>query len=90
MGPRGTEEGSVNLGAVPGGVEVQILAVQGGQGLRSRLACLGFLPGAHLRVIQNSWHGPMLVAVCDTRVALGRGEASKILVERLSRNNDGS
>ena len=79
---------SINLGAVPSGESVQIRAVQGGHSLLSRLASLGFTPGAHLRVIQNFGRGPMLVALRDTRVALGRGEAGKILVERLAGGND--
>jgi ferrous iron transport protein A len=73
-----------NLGAVPNGESVQIRAVQGGFSLLSRLASLGFTIGAHLRVIQNCGHGPILVSVRDTRVALGRGEAMKILVERVA------
>ena len=63
--------------------------VQGGHGVLSRLAALGFTPGARLRVIQNFGHGPILVALRDTRVALGRGEASKILVECIAGENDG-
>ena len=51
---------------------------------------MGFTPGARLRVIQNRGRGPLIVAVRDTRVALGRGEAEKILVERLAGNGDGS
>jgi len=78
------------LGDVPDGVEVQILEVQSGQALRSRLACLGFLPGARLRVIQNTRHGPVLVVVRSSRVALGRGEAGRILVQPVPLKNDGS
>jgi len=73
---------------VPSGESVQIRAVQGGHSLLSRLASLGFTPGAHLRVIQNFGHGPMLVALRDTQVALGRGEASKIFVERVAGENN--
>ena len=40
--------------------------------------------GAPLVVLQNPGHGPMLVNVRDTRIALGRGEAMKILVEETS------
>jgi ferrous iron transport protein A len=72
------------LSAVRGGESARIRQLAGGQGLMRRLAPLGFVPGARLRVIQNLGRGPMLVAVCDTRVALGRGEADKILVERLA------
>jgi ferrous iron transport protein A len=48
--------------------------------LRSRLAALGFTPGAVVKMLQNLGHGPILVTVRDTRIALGRGEARRIWV----------
>ncbi len=77
------------LSAVPGGESVRIRRLAGGQAFLSRLAPLGFIPGARLRVIQNPGRGPLLVAVRDTRVALGRGEADKILVERWAGEDGG-
>ena len=41
----------------------------------------GFTPGAEVTVIQNRSSGPIIVMVRDTRIALGRGEASKVEVE---------
>jgi ferrous iron transport protein A len=52
----------------------------GGVDFRSRVAALGFTPGVEIRMLQNRGHGPVLVTLRDTRIALGRGEASKILV----------
>lgn len=72
----------MSLGAVRTGESVQIRSVQGGRQVLSRLASLGFTPGAQLRVVQNFGHGPIIVSLRDTRVALGRGEASKILVDK--------
>jgi ferrous iron transport protein A len=57
--------------------------MKGGHHFLSRLASLGFTPGAQLKVVQNYGHGPIIVNLRDTRVALGRGEAAKILVEQL-------
>jgi ferrous iron transport protein A len=51
-----------------------------GAGFRSRLAALGFTPGTRIKMLQNRGHGPIIVTVRDTRIALGRGEACKILV----------
>ena len=48
----------------------------------NRLASLGLTPGAQVDMTQNYGHGPLIVIVRGTRVALGRGEASKIFVER--------
>ena len=82
-------ETRTKLSAIHGGESARIRQLAGGQVFMSRLAPLGFIPGARLRVIQNLGRGPLLVAVRDTRVALGRGEADKILVERLAGEDDG-
>jgi ferrous iron transport protein A len=78
-----------SLGAVRKGEAARIRKMQGGHGFLSRLASLGFTPGTHLRVVQNYGHGPIIVSVRDTRVALGRGEAEKILIERVAAGDDG-
>jgi ferrous iron transport protein A len=43
---------------------------------------MGLAENASLAVLQNSGYGPVLVLVRETRLALGRGEAAKVLVER--------
>jgi len=48
-----------------------------------RMVSLGFTPGTEVTLLQNYGRGPLLVTVRDTRVALGRGEALKVLVEAL-------
>lgn len=73
-------EHGLSLGRIKSGSWVQIEQMRGGHNFLSRLASLGFTPGARLRVLQNYGHGPIIVSVRDTRVALGRGEAEKILV----------
>jgi ferrous iron transport protein A len=55
--------------------------LRGGKEFANRIATLGFTVGAEIAVIQNYGCGPIMVAVRDTRVALGRGEAAKVLVE---------
>ena len=59
--------------------------LRGGRGFASRLAGMGVSVGCQVEVLQNSAYGPLLVLVRDTRIALGRGEASKILVRELER-----
>ncbi len=54
--------------------------IAGGRGLTSRLAILGFTPGARVNMVQNFGRGAIIVMVRDTRIALGRGEAQKIIV----------
>lgn len=48
----------------------------------TRLVSLGFTPGAEVSMTQNYGHGPLIVTVRGTSVALGRVEAAKIFVER--------
>lgn len=47
-----------------------------------RLVSLGFTPGAQVSMTQNYGHGPLIVTVRGTSIALGRIEAAKIFVER--------
>ena len=59
-----------------------VCELDGGRGVVGRLAALGFTPEAEVTMVQNFGHGPLIVAVRDTRIALGRGEAGKIRVVR--------
>jgi ferrous iron transport protein A len=78
-----TIPGSISLSAVEKGRWASIQQIRGGHNFLSRLASLGFTPGARLRIVQNYGRGPLIVSLRDTRVALGRGEASKIVVQVL-------
>lgn len=51
----------------------------------NRLASLGFTPGAQVDMTQNYGHGPLIVTVRGARVALGRGEAAQVFVERITK-----
>ena len=64
----------------PGEVGI-VRQLGGGRGFLSRLAALGFTLGAEVTMVQNFGHGPLIVNIRDTRIALGRGEAAKVLVE---------
>jgi len=59
----------------------QVHELAGGRGFVCRLAALGLTPGARIKMVQNFGHGPLIVLVRETRLALGRGEAMKVLVE---------
>ena len=83
------KQNCMNLGTVRGGESAQIIKMQGGHHFLSRLASLGFTPGARLKMVQNYGHGPLIVKLRDTRVALGRGEAETILVEPVAEAQDG-
>ena len=61
------------------GQPLRLICVHGGRLLNHRLAELGLTPGTTLRVVQDSG-GPLLLAVRDSRLALGRGMARKVEV----------
>jgi len=67
-----------------------IRALQGGHSLVSRLAALGFTPGAPVTMVRNPGHGPLIVSVRGTRVALGRGEAARVLLLKQETPHDGA
>ncbi|MGC9469845.1 MAG: FeoA family protein [Anaerolineae bacterium] len=57
-------------------------ALEGGHRFISRLAALGFTPGAPVTVMRNYGRGPIIVSVRGAQIALGRGEAGRIKVHR--------
>jgi len=69
------------LSMVNPGEEVRLVAIQGGWGVRRRLADMGLTPGEKVWVVQSGPSGPLVIAVRDSRLALGRGMAHKIIVE---------
>lgn len=62
------------------GKKAVIRRLEGGRLVLSRLAALGFTPGAVVTVLRSSNHGPLLVSLRGSRVALGQGEAASIFV----------
>ena len=59
-----------------------IHSIEGGSALTSRLAGMGIVVNARFRIAQFSG-GLIVIQVADTRIALGRGEASKIMVYKI-------
>lgn len=72
----------VSLDQMRSGSWVIIQSIDGDKKFVRRAAGRGFTPEAALLVIQNFGIGPLIVFLCDTQVALGRGEAKKIIVRR--------
>jgi ferrous iron transport protein A len=72
----------VPLSALAPGEQGVVVTLAAGRRLMSRMASLGFTPGARVSVVQNFGHGPLIAMVRDARIALGRGEALRIHVRR--------
>ena len=68
------------LDELPPGATGVVETLGGGRGVTSRLIALGFTPGAEVTVMHNRGRGAVIVLVRDGRVALGRGQAQKILI----------
>lgn len=69
------------------GETVALVAIHAGDTLRQRLTELGLHIGMTLRVVQGERSGALIVAVKnDTRLALGRGMAQKMMVTRAPRS----
>jgi ferrous iron transport protein A len=69
------------LADLPKGTTAIFIAIQSGREAAGRLSSLGFTPGARISILQNYGHGPLVVSVRGSRVALGREEARRILIQ---------
>ena len=63
------------------GQEAVVGLLSGGEVLTGRLAAMGIIPGTRIKLLRKS-RGQIIVLASDTRVALGKGQAEKILVRR--------
>ncbi len=69
------------LGFLAPGEAGVIKEVAGGIRIKEKLRDMGMTKGKTLRMIQNNACGPVIVALEEARLALGRGMAQKVLVE---------
>lgn len=66
------------------GETVMLSEIRAGNRVRQRLAELGLTLGMEVRIVQGDLNGPVILAVKnDTRLAIGRGMAQKIVVTPL-------
>lgn len=77
----GLGAGLCPLSDLEAGTTGTVRELRGGREFAGRVAGMGIAIGATLRVVQNYGEGPIMIDVRDTRLALGRGEAMKIVVE---------
>lgn len=74
---------NVAISDLGSGTRAIVRDIQGGKNIISRLSAMGLSVGSELEVLENRGQGPVLVRVRGTRIALGRGEALKIIVEEI-------
>ena len=80
--PHRREPEVVPLTALNAGEHGTVVRLSGGHGLLGRMTSLGFTPGADVNVVRNYGRGPLIAQVRGARIALGRGEADRVLVRR--------
>jgi Fe2+ transport system protein FeoA len=68
------------LSTAKAGESVRVVRIDAGRGLNSRLASMGLVANAELRVVSNGHPGPFVLIVKEAKVVLGRGVAQKIVV----------
>jgi len=78
-GARAAEPAVMPLSAARPGQELVLVGVEGGRGLRQRLAEMGLLEGCRLTVL-SAGRGPMVVEVRGSRLVLGHGTVGRIRV----------
>ncbi|MCX6053751.1 MAG: FeoA family protein [Chloroflexi bacterium] len=72
----------ISLNKLSPGEQGTVLSFTDDRLVTNRLASLGFTPGVVIDMTQNYGHGPLIVTVRGTRVALGRDEAARIFVQQ--------
>lgn len=76
------KKGEMSLTELEDGQIAVIVSVLGGKMLTKRLADLGITSGTEVKIIRRTlFSGPVQVEVAGSRLVLGRGLASKIMVE---------
>lgn len=74
----------MTLAMLAEGEKARLVGVRGGHQLRKRLADLGLNAGMAVQVVRRNPAGPLILGVKDSRLALGRGMADKVMVELIS------
>lgn len=67
------------LSLVGVGESFEVVGIYGGGRADRKFADMGFVPGAKGRVVYRQDHGPILVELKGSRLALGRGMAGRIM-----------
>ena len=81
----GSSEGAktrVSLAELGDGVAGVVVQIAGGRGAASRLDAMGVRPGVHITKMNGlGAKGPVTMRIGHSRIAVGYGMASKVIVE---------
>ncbi len=71
---------SIPLTEAKDGTHVAVVALRGGGSFQEKVSSMGLYAGCKVEVLVRGSEGRMLIAVNDTRIALGHGMAEKVIV----------
>ncbi len=72
------------LGLLSTGEVATVVEIVAGRYMGIRIEDMGVREGKVVEVLNNEGHSPLLIKVNDSRIAMGRGMAMKIMVRRIS------
>lgn len=75
-----TDSGIVQLLDAPKDTPMEIVALDGGRNMLQKLTAMGLTHHAVVRVMCGGGSGPMVIEVRGSRVGLGQGISSRIMV----------
>ncbi|MCD4707611.1 MAG: ferrous iron transport protein A [Candidatus Sabulitectum sp.] len=70
----------IKLLDAPSGVPMEIVALNGGRNMLQKLTAMGLTHHAVLKVMRGGSTGPMVVEIRGSRIGLGQGISSRIMV----------
>ncbi len=74
----------ISLDKLPSGKSAKVISIEGGFGCMGRLNNLGIREGISVKKLTGTLsRGPVVLKIGNSQIALGRGMASKIMVEAL-------
>jgi ferrous iron transport protein A len=71
----------MRLNIAPEGQFLTLISISGGLGVQKHLNALGLTPGTEVMIVSQNRDGPIILAVKDSRLAIGRGLLHHIQVE---------
>ncbi|MDZ7839069.1 MAG: FeoA family protein [Actinomycetota bacterium] len=69
------EKNLVPLASVKPNIEMTIVNIAGGYGIRRKLADMGLVPGTKVKVVSRNMLGPVILAVRNYRLGYRQGNS---------------
>ncbi|MEW6012519.1 MAG: FeoA family protein [Elusimicrobiales bacterium] len=63
--------------------KLKVVQINGGHNIVKKLNSMGIFDGSLIEKIASYNHGPVIVKVMNSQLAIGRGMAEKIIVEEI-------